>query len=236
MALGLEKQATYRSHRYPLEPGDTVVFVTDGILEAFNHISEHFGEERIEQLLADQARAPVTDVLNRLQDELWSFAGDRDLDDDLTILFARVVGGRRQEKAKRILTMTNRISDLGPTLDHLEELLLSEQAASGFAGEVRLLAEEAIGNVIRYAYVDDKEHTIKVTLSWTVAGVKLEICDDGIAFNPLGAPLPDLQKPAKEREEGGLGIMLMKSIAEEMSYSRVGDTNVLVLRKEFSAT
>ena len=61
----------------------------------------------------------------------------------------------------------------------------------------------------------------------------LEIRDNGRSFNPLEAPSPILDRPIEERPNGGLGIHLMRSLADEASYVRKGTMNVLVLKKRW---
>ena len=51
--------------------------------------------------------------------------------------------------------------------------------------------------------------------------------DDGIAFNPLTRPVPDLQAPIEQRQIGGLGIHLLRTLSETADYRRDGDRNVL---------
>lgn len=132
---------------------------------------------------------------------------------------------------KRTFELTNRISTLGPMLDQLESLLLEGQIPKDIIGEVRLLTEEAVSNIIRYAHGSEEEHLIEVTLCWSTKEVELEIRDKGKPFNPLEVPPPDLDQPIEERPDGGLGIHLIKSLADEASYAREGKTNVLLLKK-----
>ena len=116
-------------------------------------------------------------------------------------------------------------------LDQLESLLLDEQIPNDVVGEVRLLVEEAVSNIIQYAHGSVQERQIGVTLEYDKTAVILEFRDDGSPFNPLEAPPPDLDAPLEERPDGGLGIHLMKSLADEASYAREGKTNVLILTK-----
>ncbi len=116
-------------------------------------------------------------------------------------------------------------------LDQLESLLLDERCTEELVGEVRLIAEEAASNIVRYAFDSGEERRIEVTLSCNQTEVKLELRDDGRPFNPLEAPPPDLDRPMEQRPDGGLGVFLMKSLADEASYAREGNTNVLVLTK-----
>jgi anti-sigma regulatory factor (Ser/Thr protein kinase) len=63
------------------------------------------------------------------------------------------------------------------------------------------------------------------------AEVRVEIEDDGSAFNPLDIPVPNLATPLQDRDPGGLGIHLARSLMDGIHYRRVGRRNVLTLTK-----
>jgi anti-anti-sigma factor len=100
---------------------------------------------------------------------------------------------------RKSLELGNRLSDLAAVLDELESLLLGEGLRRELVGELRLIAEEGISNIILYAYESGKVGTIEVTVSYDGDEVKLELRDDGRAFNPLDAPRPDLNAPLEAR-------------------------------------
>jgi anti-sigma regulatory factor (Ser/Thr protein kinase) len=132
---------------------------------------------------------------------------------------------------RKTLELGNRLQDLIPTLNELESLLLKESLPQAVAKELRLIAEEGISNIILYAYESGEERRIEVTVSCNGGEVRLELRDDGKPFNPLDAPNPDLDAPLETRPEGGLGIYLMRSLTDEMSYARESGRNVLILKK-----
>jgi len=57
----------------------------------------------------------------------------------------------------------------------------------------------------------------------------IEIRDKGIPFDSLSHPDPDITADIGNRETGGLGIFLIKKVADEVRYSRNGDMNVLTI-------
>jgi serine phosphatase RsbU (regulator of sigma subunit) len=69
-----------------MEPGDKVVFYTDGIVEAMNKKEEMFGFERLQEIIetskADTAKALMNDIIQSVSD----FAGQTPQHDDLTII------------------------------------------------------------------------------------------------------------------------------------------------------
>jgi serine/threonine-protein kinase RsbW len=55
--------------------------------------------------------------------------------------------------------------------------------------------------------------------------------DDGLPFNPMNAPAPSTSLPLEERDPGGLGILLLRKMADEISYEHREGMNILKLEK-----
>jgi len=131
-------------------------------------------------------------------------------------------------RATRILG--NALAELPPTLDWLEAALRAEGVSAVVVGELRLIAEEGLSNVIRHGYADSARHSIEVTLEIGRGDILLALRDDGRPFNPLADPAPDPHAPVGERA-GGWGIRLLRSLVDSADYQREGDANVLRLVK-----
>ena len=89
-----------------------------------------------------------------------------------------------------------------------------------------LVLEELFMNVARYAYA--KPDSGDVEVAYTIKGpgrLLVQISDTGHEFNPLASDPPDFSRGLAERPVGGLGIFLVKSIAETITYERDGDCN-----------
>lgn len=134
---------------------------------------------------------------------------------------------------KQTFVLPNRLSELIPVLDRLESLLFTEGAPTELVKEVRIIAEEGISNIIYHAYEGSDEHKIEVTLAIDSSEIRLELRDNGKPFDPTEMPEPDSSLPIEEQTEGGLGIHLMKTLSDELSYVREGDHNILMLRRSF---
>ena len=131
-------------------------------------------------------------------------------------------------KATRILD--NALAELPPTLDWLDAALRASGVAAAIVGELRLIAEEGVSNVIRHGYADSARHSIEVTLEIGEGEIRLVLRDDGRPFNPLAAPARDPHAPIAERA-GGWGIHLLRSLVDRADYRREGNANVLCLVK-----
>ena len=97
---------------------------------------------------------------------------------------------------------------------------------------IELSVEEAVENVVQYAYEGG--------IGWLEAGTSLddqslvltiELRDAGVPFNPLEKADPDITLAATERPVGGLGIYLCKKMMDSISYRYEDGNNVLVMKK-----
>ncbi len=97
---------------------------------------------------------------------------------------------------------------------------------------INLSLDELVTNIVVHAGSrDPKAREIFLRMSINNAEVRVEIEDDGSAFNPLDIPTPNLATPLQDRDPGGLGIHLARSLMDGIRYNRVGRRNVLTLTK-----
>ena len=125
----------------------------------------------------------------------------------------------------------NRIEELSSLAEEIEELANGWKLSPGLAMNINLVLEEALSNIIFYAFPDNIKHEIKISLLLNSRRLTIEIIDDGIPFNPLSHDIPDITLSAEERPVGGLGIFLISKIMDEMNYIRKENQNILTLNK-----
>ncbi len=100
--------------------------------------------------------------------------------------------------------------------------------------EIRLILEEIVTNIISYGYEDKENHIIVVSIDTGEKDITISIKDDGIPYNILEHPKPDLEIPFQDRDIGGLGIYMVREIMDEVNYKRVDNMNQLVMRRSLS--
>lgn len=86
--VGVMPEVEYVSRELTLTTSDRLVLVTDGLLEAFAPTGELFSTDRLKQLIVNHASASPSELLNAILIAVRAFAGDRPLQDDLTLLVA----------------------------------------------------------------------------------------------------------------------------------------------------
>ena len=98
--------------------------------------------------------------------------------------------------------------------------------------QIKLALEEAVTNVILYAYPDKKDQDIRIDMSCENKRLTIVITDTGTDFNPLERQEPDLTLSLEERPIGGLGIYLVKQLMTEVTYGRSAGKNILTMTKD----
>ncbi|MEI2769738.1 MAG: ATP-binding protein [Candidatus Competibacter sp.] len=98
------------------------------------------------------------------------------------------------------------------------------------ASRLELAVEEALVNVCGHAYVGQPQAgMVFCRVAIRSEGLTVSIVDEGLPFDPLTQPDPERVLDLDQREPGGLGILLIKSLASEVTYRREGDRNVLMI-------
>ncbi|MDL2256275.1 ATP-binding protein [Parabacteroides sp. OttesenSCG-928-K15] len=113
-----------------------------------------------------------------------------------------------------------------------------EQSAGLFAldpkmcMQLNLALEEAVTNIILYAYPGEKGKDILIRVEKKEESLVVTLVDSGIAFDPTAKEAPDTTLALDERPIGGLGIHLVKQLMTEVKYVREGNKNILIMVKE----
>jgi anti-anti-sigma factor len=102
--------------------------------------------------------------------------------------------------------------------------------------DFNVVLDEAVSNIVKYAYATDARTEIAIELAWRGGVVEMAIEDGGIPFDPLQVPPLASGGAASDRRVGGLGVHLMRGLMDEAEYSRVHDHNRLVVRKRITTT
>ena len=121
------------------------------------------------------------------------------------------------------VSLANQIGEIRRVNAALADLLEEEGVPDRTIHHVRLVVEELVSNIVRYAFDDQAAHRIDVDVRTDQRRVVVTVEDDGRAFDPNAAPEPKIQDTLQRR--GGLGIHLVKKLTSDLNYSRTSDRN-----------
>lgn len=129
------------------------------------------------------------------------------------------------------IQIINNLDELERLSEFIEELGETLSLSTETTMHINLALEEAISNIIMYAYPQEEEHEIYLKVNATKQQLIFLLTDNGLSFNPTDVPDVDLSLSAEERQIGGLGIFLIRSIMNEVSYQRLDGENRLIMKK-----
>ncbi len=134
------------------------------------------------------------------------------------------------------LTIHNDVSEMAALEPFVEQISEEYGLDMAFSFQLQLSLDEAVSNVVNYAYGEQKDMPITIEAQETTEGerrqLELRLIDNGVEFNPLAeAPDVDVTLSAEDRQVGGLGIFLIRQVMDEVSYERKSDQNLLTMIK-----
>jgi sigma-B regulation protein RsbU (phosphoserine phosphatase) len=130
------------------------------------------------------------------------------------------------------ITLSASLDELDQLQAWLEEHLETVNCPAKVCGQIAVAAEEIFVNLSRYAY-NGKPGSVVVRLGMQDREAVIQFEDEGVAFNPLEYPDPDLCLDIADRTVGGLGIYLAKKLTDKFFYSRTNGKNLLTLYKQW---
>ena len=238
--LGGMEGIRYRTFTAHLAPDDLLFLYTDGVTEANNVLGEFFGEARLEETLSGrralglarfmQNRVPLTsptELCRRVRGAVDAFAGKAAQYDDITLLALRYRGKPRTESLElpAVLESVPKFSAFA------EERLVGIGCPKAAKADLLVALDEITNNVAQYS--GSERMTVSVELARNPSVVRFTVTDGGKPWNPLEHLDPDITLSADEREIGGLGILMVKKLMDDVSYAHERGRNVLRFRKQF---
>lgn len=131
------------------------------------------------------------------------------------------------------MTYPASIETVAVITEAIDELLDSVKCSFKARTQVDVALDEILSNVAKFAYAPGEGPvTVSASVTRNPPSITITIADEGEPFNPLMAPEPDTTLPLEKRKVGGLGIMLVRKMMDEVSYARKGRHNLLTFRKE----
>jgi anti-sigma regulatory factor (Ser/Thr protein kinase) len=215
-----------------LKPDDTVLFYTDGLVEAHNPQREMFGFPHLKALLEDHPGGLAT--INYLLDQLMAFTGpDWEQEDDATLVVlqraplalaaSRPAAARTREgsggEGEHILDRFSLPSEPGNEREAMQRVVTAIQPLHLPAKQIDRLktaVAEATMNAIEHGNKNRPELSVDIEVAATKENLIVQITDRGSV--PVPDPIaPDLEaKLAGQQSPRGWGLFLIEKMVDEM--------------------
>lgn len=125
------------------------------------------------------------------------------------------------------------LENLETVISFIRTQLCAVNCPQAIQTKIYIAAEEVYVNIAHYAYDDPPGEAI-IRCEADASAMTLVFSDHGKPYNPLLQETPDLTASAEERPIGGLGILLVKKLMDDVSYAFVSGQNVLTLHRSLS--
>ncbi len=113
-------------------------------------------------------------------------------------------------------------------IDFVSETIESNGIPLSTATKINICTDEIVSNILNHSNAEFIN--VKVDIDQNEATVTISFQDNGKPFNPLTeAPVPDVTMPLEEREEGGLGVFIVKKMMKNVTYQRHDNCNIFTI-------
>ena len=215
--------------------GTTILLFTDGLTEAMNANYEQFQMERVNDVasraLAKQQQEP-RQLIGLMTEAVRQFVGDAEQSDDLTMMAIQYIKQQSDVRMKKSIVLENDTQEVTRLNVFVEDVCQAVGFDETVTMEVKVAVEEAVVNVMKYAYPPGQNGDVSIEATSNDMRLKITIVDSGKPFDPTVQGEVDTTLSAKERNIGGLGIHIMRQNMDSINYERMDNLNVLTLRKK----
>ena len=220
-----------------VDPDTTIFLYTDGLNEAENIKHQQFEMTRVLDVarsLQQKQEFKPTVIVSQMMESVRAFVGEADQSDDLTMLALQYTKHQEDIVYQRSLTLTNDLKRVPRLNTFIDEVCEANGFDMSTTMQINLAIEEAVVNVMNYAYPEGTKGDITIETRANNSEVFFIISDTGKPFDPTAKAEVDITQSAEDRSIGGLGIHLIRQIMDHINYERVDGHNILTLIKKLS--
>lgn len=115
---------------------------------------------------------------------------------------------------------------------YVTEVLTEHHVSEIETNMIVLAVDEVCANIIIHGQGEKGKQKVSLNIDFDAKGVAFEIIDYGHAFDIVSYKAPAIDELIKNQHKGGIGIMLVKKIMDEIHFSSSADQNRLKLFKK----
>ena len=223
LPLGYEGKFSFAEQTMMLGQDDTIVLYTDGITEARNVKREMLGMEKWKEIVESGKTLPNDNSIpvEKLLANVKTFIGEAEQTDDITLLTIC----KRSETQPVVLRVQNKMDQWPVLRSVFYEYGMCAGMDARTLKKLIVAFEEAVVNIINYSQAE------YISLTLFQSPLTITLTDNGVAFDPTAQAEVDTDQAVAERQIGGLGIALLRQIADKIQYRRIDGQNELTIIK-----
>lgn len=212
----------------------SIFLYTDGLTEAEDADHHLFGEDQMIETIQQMENTSAKELIIRMEQAVANHVLGAEQSDDLTMLDIQYLRKQDEVIMHRHLVIVNKLDEITRLSEFVESVCDEVAVDPSLTMNLNLAIEEAVTNVILYAYPEGMEDRIYIeaVCNPNPRRLKFIISDWGKAFDPTTKDDVDISLGVEDRPIGGLGIHLIRQIMDSVNYERVDGKNILTLRKK----
>jgi serine phosphatase RsbU (regulator of sigma subunit)/anti-sigma regulatory factor (Ser/Thr protein kinase) len=224
----LAEIAEYSEETVKLEPGDKVLFYTDGLTEGSNRTGQLFGSSRLRETIRANGPSDLDAFLHAILEEQTRFRGGCPLRDDFTMLavetgspgvFLRESGFTREDKPSILAISAIR------SIEDVASMILREMDHCGFPDKhikrTKVCIYEMLTNAIEHGNGGDPAKKTVVLYKVTPEKAMVSVVDEGAGFDYRN--LPDPLAPENILKDHGRGVFIIRKYMDEVHFNAPGN-------------
>ncbi len=241
LPIGIQDHYHYEEQQIEFPENTALMLYSDGLTEAM-YISADgsrklFGVDRLLHDLEKNRNASAIEVIDYLRQHVNVFADGTVQGDDLTMFFLRHGATQKHgSTSPRRIIMKNEISEVRRMKGFFLSVCREHDIDYESFKMLNLAVEEWVANTINYAYPKGTRGHVELTAKVADGVLTLVVKDHGTPFDPTQYADVDVNAELDDRQIGGLGICLVKTIMDTIAYERSADGyNILTLTKNIKS-
>ncbi len=237
--VGMLEIPQYEEKSTILQNGDRLFLCTDGLYEIFNAQRQMYGKARLKSFLLRNRACSAAEILETIIKEQGRFLGTEVRDDDVTALIVDIQAASRYDRLLEDLGFGKKAAAHIITFHHFEDAeervsqICREMADHGFhesdIRKTRMLLFEALSNAFEHGNRGERGKRVFLGYSVDPDAIRVGVMDEGAGFN-LSA-VPDPLAPEHDNREGGRGLFLTRTYADQFSFNEKGNRIHIVKNK-----
>ena len=236
--LGLRPEWEYSEQEVTIIPGTTLFLYTDGFTEAETVEKKQYGRDRMfkEAIRLAAKRLDSRTFVKDIRQTERQFVNYIPQMDDISLLAIKYKGKVDPKIYYRSILLNNDVQEV-PVLTVFIGGICDDMKFDNLTrSRVNLAIEEAVVNVMNYAYAPDERGNIQLEVTADETVVSFVLKDKGKPFDPTAMPEVDVNDYVATRSVGGLGIHLIRNYMDEVNYQHTNGENVLIMKKNLKTT
>jgi sigma-B regulation protein RsbU (phosphoserine phosphatase) len=218
LPLGIREGEIYSQISVPFEPGDSLLFYSDGVTEARSSLRELFGMDRLKDCLKSNSQLQPSELIQVIRDSITAFSGSERLRDDLTVVAIRVEESK-SPAARAEIEIRSDLHQLRRAREFVREFCASlpgRPLDEETTAALELAVNEAASNIMKHAYHGRTDQSIHMEAEAFSESMSIRLHHLGDPFDPSTVRPPALDGS----RESGFGAYIITQSVDEVRYYR----------------